>query len=67
MLWGVCLIAILGATALYAPSEDRDVLIPLIAALGVALLVILWAIQRGGPWLGLVAPIAVILDLGAYR
>jgi PAS domain S-box-containing protein len=65
MLWGVCLIAILGATALYAPSEDRNVLIPLIAALGVALLVILWAIQHGGPWLGLVAPIAVILDLGA--
>jgi PAS domain S-box-containing protein len=49
----------------FLPSDTRAVGIPLTLLAGGALLVALWTLHAGGPWLALVAPVVAVLDLGA--
>ena len=62
---GVCLVPVVAAQLLFVAPDTRSVAIPLALFGSGALLVALWTLHSGGPWLALVAPVVAILDIGA--
>ncbi len=55
----------IAAQVAFLPSDTRAVGIPLTLLAGGALLVALWTLHAGGPWLALVGPVVAVLDVGA--
>ena len=55
----------IAAEIAFLSGDTRAVAIPLTMLAGGALLVALWTLHAGGPWLALVAPVVTVLDLGA--
>lgn len=55
----------IAAQIAFLPSDTRAVSIPLTLLAGGAVLVALWTLHAGGPWLALVVPVVAVLDLGA--
>jgi len=65
MLAGAFLVPALVAQALFLPAGNREISIPITAAIGLALLASLWTVQAEGPWRLLVIPAVVVLDAGS--
>jgi len=65
MLAGACLVPALVAQALFLPGGNREIAIPITAAIGLALLASLWTVQAEGPWRVLVDPTVIVLDAGS--
>jgi two-component system, cell cycle sensor histidine kinase and response regulator CckA len=61
----VVLVPMVLAEALFAPADARQVAVPLAIVLAGAAIVALWAVYAGGPSRALVAPLSILLDIGA--
>ena len=61
----VGVLPIVAAQIVLLPPGTREVGVPLTLGASGALLVALWTLHAGGPWLALVAPVVIVLDLGA--
>ncbi|MGD0018569.1 MAG: PAS domain S-box protein [Candidatus Limnocylindrales bacterium] len=59
------MVPMIAAEIVFLPSGTREVAVPLTLLAGCAVLVALWTLHAGGPWLALVAPVVAVLDLGA--